>query len=48
VAIFFRQKTPPSEAAVQWVFAEDIDARYDELKSSGEKIVEPLKRSPGS
>src|ERR1700716_3321871 len=45
-AIFFRKKTPPFEAAVHWVFAEDIDATYDELKSSGANIVEPLEKKP--
>jgi len=39
-------RTPPFEAAVHWVFAEDIDATYDELKSSGAKIVEPLEKKP--
>src|SRR3977135_3327645 len=33
VAIFFRKRTPPFEPAVHWVFAEDIDATYQELKS---------------
>ena len=47
VAIFFRKKTPPFEAAVHWVFADDIDATYDELKSSGANIVEPLEKKPG-
>ena len=46
VAIFLRKKTPPFEAAVHWVFAEDIEATYDELKSSGAKIVEPLEKKP--
>ena len=46
VAIFFRKKTPPFEAAVNWVFAEDIDATYDELKSSGANIFEPLEKKP--
>ena len=46
VAIFFRKKTPPFEAAVHWVFAEDIDATYEELKSSGANIVEPLEKKP--
>ena len=44
VAIFFRKKTPPFEAVVHWVFAEDLDATYDELKSSGARIVEPLEK----
>lgn len=33
-------------AAIHWVFAEDIDATYDELKSSGANIAEPLERTP--
>ena len=46
VAIFFRKRTPPFEVTVHWVFAEDIDATYDELRSSGAKIVEPLEKKP--
>lgn len=46
VAIFFRRRTPPFEAAVHWVFADDIAATYDELSSSGAKIVEPLETKP--
>jgi uncharacterized glyoxalase superfamily protein PhnB len=38
------------EAAVRtcrhWVFAEDIDASYQELNSSGANIVEPLEKKP--
>ena len=45
-AIFFRKTTPPFEPAVHWVFAADIDATYDELKSSGANIVEPLEKKP--
>jgi uncharacterized glyoxalase superfamily protein PhnB len=46
VAIFFRRRKPPFEPAVHWVFAEDVDATYQELKSSGAKIVEPLEKKP--
>ena len=46
VAIFFRKTTPPFEAAVHWVFAEDVDATYNELKSLGANIVEPLEKKP--
>ena len=46
VAIFFRKTAPPFEAAVHWVFAEDIDATYNELKSLGANIVEPLEKKP--
>ena len=47
VAIFFRKRKPPFEPAVHWVFAEDIDASYQELKSLGANIVDPLERKPG-
>jgi len=45
--IFFRRREPPFEPAVHWVFAEDIDAWYQELKLSGANIVDPLERSLG-
>jgi predicted enzyme related to lactoylglutathione lyase len=44
--IFFRKRTPPFEPAVHWVFAEDIDASYQELTSSGANIVDPLEKKP--
>ena len=47
VVIFFRKRTPPFGPAVHWVFAEDIDATYQELKASGANIVDPLEKSPG-
>ena len=46
VAIFFRKRELPFEPAIHWVFAEDIDASYQELQSSGANIVEPLERKP--
>ncbi len=46
VAIFFRKREPPFEPAVHSVFAEDIDATYNELKSLGSNIVEPLQKMP--
>jgi predicted enzyme related to lactoylglutathione lyase len=46
VAIFFRRREPPFEPAVHWVFADDIDATYSELQSSGANIVEPLQTKP--
>ena len=44
--IFFRKRTPPFEPAVHWVYAEDIDASYQELKSLGANIVDPLEKKP--
>jgi len=46
VVIFFRKRKSPFEPAVHWVFAEDIDASYQELKSIGANIVEPLEEKP--
>lgn len=46
VAIFFRRTKPPFTPAVHWIFAEDLDASYDELNSSGARIVEPLEQKP--
>jgi len=46
VAIFFRRRPERFEPAVNWVFAENIDATYQELRASGSKIVQPLERKP--
>ena len=46
VAIFFRKRDRPFEPAVHWVFAPDIDATYEELRSRGATIVEPLEEKP--
>jgi predicted enzyme related to lactoylglutathione lyase len=46
VAIFFRRRQGPFEPAVHWIFANDIDATYEELRSSGAKLVEPLEKKP--
>jgi len=46
IVIFLRRRKPPFEPAVHWVFAEDLDASYRELESSGANIVEPLEKKP--
>jgi uncharacterized glyoxalase superfamily protein PhnB len=46
VSIFFRRRSQPFEPAVHWVFAADIDATYEELRTSGARIVEPLEKKP--
>jgi predicted enzyme related to lactoylglutathione lyase len=45
-AIFFRRRGRPFEPAVHWVFAAKIDATYEELRSRGARIVEPLEKKP--
>lgn len=46
IAIFFRRRTPPFEPSTHWVFAADIDTAYEELRSLGARIVEPLEVKP--
>jgi catechol 2,3-dioxygenase-like lactoylglutathione lyase family enzyme len=46
VAIFFRKRRTPFEPAVHWVFAADIETTYEELRTAGSKIVDPLEKKP--
>lgn len=46
IAIFFRRRTRPFEPVVHWIFAADIDATHEELRSLGARIVEPLEPKP--
>jgi uncharacterized glyoxalase superfamily protein PhnB len=46
VVIFFRKREATFEPAIHWVFAENIDASHEELKSTGANIVEPLETKP--
>ena len=45
-AIFFRRRSRPFEPAIHWIFAAEIDATYDELRSRGARIIEPLEKKP--
>ena len=44
--IFFRKRQPPFAPGIHWVYAEDLDATYEELKSLGANIVDPLQMKP--
>ena len=46
VAVFFRRRELGFEPAIHWVFAKDIDASYEELKSTGANIVDHLETKP--
>ncbi len=46
VAIFFRRREAPFEPVVHWVWAENIDATYQEMLALGANIVEPLQLKP--
>lgn len=46
VALFFRRKARPFEPAVNWIFAPEIEATYEELRSLGARITEPLETKP--
>jgi uncharacterized glyoxalase superfamily protein PhnB len=39
--IFLRRRSAPFEPAVNWVYADDVDATYDELTRLGARVVEP-------
>ena len=44
--LFLRKKEAPFEPSVHWVFAEDIEASFQDLQSIGANIVEPLELKP--
>jgi uncharacterized glyoxalase superfamily protein PhnB len=44
--IFLRRREAPFEPAVHWVFAEDIDATYQQVQSADAIIAEPLELKP--
>ena len=46
IAIFLRRRTPPFEPAVHWVFAEELDALYEELESRGARVDGPPGKKP--
>lgn len=46
ITIFFRRRERPFEAAVHWIFVPDIDSTYEEMKSLGANIVDPLELKP--
>jgi hypothetical protein len=46
VAIFLRRRSPPFEPAVHWVYAEKIHATFEEMKSLGANITDPLETKP--
>ena len=44
--LFFRKREAPFEPAIHWVFAEDIDATYQDLQTAGANITDPLELKP--
>jgi uncharacterized glyoxalase superfamily protein PhnB len=46
VVLFFRKRPSPFEPCVHWLFAEKLDATYDEMRSAGATIVQALARKP--
>ena len=44
--LFFRRREAPFEPAIHWVFAEDIDATYQDAQSAGATITDPLQTKP--
>ena len=46
IAIFFRKTETHFTPSIHWVFAEDVDASYEELKNSGADIIDPIEDKP--
>ena len=46
MAIFFRKTETPFTPNIHWVFAEDIDASYMELKNRGADIIDDIEDKP--
>ena len=46
IVIFFRKRAKPFEPSIHWIFAEDVDASYAELRAAGAKIVDPIDDKP--
>ncbi len=47
-AVFFRKTETPFTPNVHWVFAEDVDASYEEMKNSGADIIDHIEDKPWS
>ncbi len=45
-AIFFRQRNDTFEPAVHWIFADDVDATYQQLVDAGANIVDDIENKP--
>ena len=45
-AIFFRKRQHPFESAVHWIYCNDVDETYKELKTVGANIVEDIEDKP--
>jgi uncharacterized glyoxalase superfamily protein PhnB len=46
VAIFFRRTERPFAPVAHWVFAPELRATYEECRSLGARIVDPLEKKP--
>ncbi len=40
--IFFRKRLPPFEPVVHWIYCDDLDETYAEIKKFGANIVEDI------
>lgn len=44
--IFFRRRSQLFEPAVHWMYAENVQDTYEEMKARGARITDPLTRKP--
>jgi len=46
VAIFFRKTEERVVPQIHWIYSEDVDATYAEMRDAGATIVEPIDNKP--
>lgn len=46
VSVFFRRSEAEIIPTVHWMYADDVDATYIELKNSGATIIDPIENKP--
>jgi catechol 2,3-dioxygenase-like lactoylglutathione lyase family enzyme len=45
-ALFFRLSTEPIAPQRHWIFADDVDATFVEMRTSGAVIIDPISNKP--
>lgn len=45
-AIFYRLSAEPISPQIHWIFADDVDATYAEMRASGAVIIDSISNKP--
>jgi predicted enzyme related to lactoylglutathione lyase len=46
IALFFRLSMKPIAPQNHWIFADDVDATFAEMRASGAVVVDPISNKP--